>query len=106
MILDVHEAGTSRRAAGGFTNRQVPREVLERVLSAAAWARSGSHLQPWRVQAGGIGVLSRRTPAVQCWGCGWWSSSGAVSCVAWRRQASADAPLRPTRYHSVTYHAV
>jgi len=45
--LDVYEAVTSRRAVRGFTDRHVPREVLERVLSAAAWAPSGSNLQPW-----------------------------------------------------------
>ncbi|WP_211370591.1 nitroreductase [Nonomuraea turkmeniaca] len=39
----------SRRAVRGFTNQHVPREVLERVLSAAAWAPSGSNLQPWHV---------------------------------------------------------
>ena len=27
----------------------VPREVLERVLSAAAWSPSGSNLQPWHI---------------------------------------------------------
>ncbi|HEY4454783.1 MAG TPA: nitroreductase [Pseudonocardiaceae bacterium] len=45
--MDVYEAVTSRRAVRGFTDRQVPKEVLERVLSAAAWAPSGSNLQPW-----------------------------------------------------------
>lgn len=48
MTLDVYEAVASRRAVRGFTDRHVPREVLERVLSAAAWAPSGSNLQPWR----------------------------------------------------------
>jgi nitroreductase len=47
-ILDVYEAVTSRRAVRGFTDRRVPREVLERVLSAAAWTPSGSNIQPWR----------------------------------------------------------
>jgi nitroreductase len=47
--LDVYEAVTSRRAVRGFTDRPVPREVLERVLSAAAWSPSGSNLQPWHV---------------------------------------------------------
>jgi nitroreductase len=47
-ILDVYEAVTSRRAVRGFVDRPVPREVLERVLSAAAWAPSGSNLQPWQ----------------------------------------------------------
>jgi nitroreductase len=45
--LDVHEAVTSRRAVRGFTDRPVPRETLEHVLSAAAWAPSGSNIQPW-----------------------------------------------------------
>ncbi|WP_046732466.1 nitroreductase [Streptomyces humi] len=47
--MDVYEAVTSRRAVRGFLDRPVPREVLERVLSAAAWAPSGSNLQPWHV---------------------------------------------------------
>src|SRR6266404_1518511 len=37
----------NRRAVRGFTDQHVPREVLERVLSAAAWSPSGSNLQPW-----------------------------------------------------------
>jgi nitroreductase len=32
-----------------FTDKPVSREVLERVLSAAAWAPSGSNIQPWHV---------------------------------------------------------
>lgn len=46
--MDVYEAVTSRRAVRGFTDQPVPREALERVLSAAAWAPSGSNIQPWR----------------------------------------------------------
>ncbi|MFG6201015.1 nitroreductase [Nonomuraea sp. JJY05] len=47
--MDVYEAVTSRRAVRGFTDQPVPMEVLERVLSSAAWAPSGSNLQPWHV---------------------------------------------------------
>jgi nitroreductase len=47
--MDVYEAVTSRRAVRGFTDRHVPKEVLERVLSAAAWSPSGSNLQPWNI---------------------------------------------------------
>ncbi|WP_369034144.1 MULTISPECIES: nitroreductase [Streptomyces] len=47
--MDVHEAVSSRRAVRGFTDRPVPREVLERVLADAAWAPSASNLQPWHV---------------------------------------------------------
>ena len=46
-MMDVYEAVTSRRAVRGFKDEPVSREVLERVLSAAAWSPSGSNLQPW-----------------------------------------------------------
>ena len=49
--MDVYAAVASRRAVRGFTDRPVPREVLTRVLSAAAWAPSGSNLQPWHTFA-------------------------------------------------------
>src|SRR4051812_36461877 len=45
--MDVYEAVTSRRSVREFTDRPVPRAVLERVLAAAAWAPSGSNIQPW-----------------------------------------------------------
>ena len=47
--MDVYEAVTSRRAVRGFTEQPVPREVLERVLSAAAQSPSGSNIQPWNI---------------------------------------------------------
>jgi nitroreductase len=47
--MDVYEAVETRRAVREFTGRPVPHEVLERVLSAAARAPSGSNLQPWHV---------------------------------------------------------
>ena len=47
--MDVYEAVTSRRSVRGFTDQPVSRDVLERVLAAAAWAPSGSNLQPWHV---------------------------------------------------------
>jgi nitroreductase len=50
-IVDVYEAVTSRRAVRGFADQPVSREVLERVLSAAAWSPSGSNLQPWHIYA-------------------------------------------------------
>ncbi|OLZ64719.1 NADH dehydrogenase [Streptomyces sp. IMTB 2501] len=46
--MDTYEAVASRRAVRAFTDRPVPRETLERVLSGAAWAPSGSNIQPWR----------------------------------------------------------
>jgi nitroreductase len=47
--MDVYEAVTSRRAVRGFTDEPVSGKVLERVLSGAAWAPSGSNLQPWHI---------------------------------------------------------
>lgn len=61
--MDVYEAVTSRRAVRGFTDRHVPREALDRVLSAAAWAPSGSNLQPWHayvVTGGPLAELKKR----------------------------------------------
>lgn len=46
--MDVYEAVTTRRAVRAFIDRPVPEAVLKRVLNAAAWAPSGSNLQPWR----------------------------------------------------------
>ena len=46
--MDVYEAVTSRRAVRAFTDQPIPKEVLQRVLSAAAWSPSASNLQPWR----------------------------------------------------------
>ena len=47
--MDVYEAVSSRRAVRGFKDEPVSREVLERVLSAAAWSPSGSNIQPWNI---------------------------------------------------------
>jgi nitroreductase len=62
--MDVFEAVTSRRAVRAFIDRHVPREVLERVLSAAAWSPSGSNLQSWHaymVTGGPLAELKKRT---------------------------------------------
>jgi nitroreductase len=47
--MDVYDAVTTRRAVRGFTDQPVPMEVLERVLTAAARAPSGSNVQPWHI---------------------------------------------------------
>jgi nitroreductase len=47
--MDVYEAVVSRRAVRGFTDKPVPKEVLQRVVSAAAWSPSGSNIQPWNI---------------------------------------------------------
>ena len=60
--MDAYEAVTSRRAVRGFTDQPVSKEVLERVLSAAAWSPSGSNLQPWDWEA-------RQRAAIANWDC-------------------------------------
>ena len=47
--MDVYEAVRTRRAVRKFTDRPVPVKVLGRVMSAAAWAPSGSNIQPWHI---------------------------------------------------------
>jgi nitroreductase len=64
--MDVYEAVKSRRAVRGFTDEPVPREVLERVLSAAAWSPSGSNIQPWNVYVvGGAPLAELKKRAVE-----------------------------------------
>jgi len=38
----------SRRSIRSYESKEVPREVLERLVEAARWAPSGSNLQPWQ----------------------------------------------------------
>lgn len=47
--MDVYDAVLSRRAVRGFTDEPVPRGLLERVLTAAGNAPSGSNIQPWNI---------------------------------------------------------
>jgi nitroreductase len=68
--MDVYEAVTSRRAVRRFIDREVPKEMLERVLSAAAWSPSASNLQPWHT----LGISrddwdARRRAATENWDC-------------------------------------
>ena len=61
--MDVYVAVTSRRAVRGFTDVPVSSDVLERVLSAAAWSPSGSNIQPWHIYVltgGPLAELKRR----------------------------------------------
>jgi nitroreductase len=47
--MDVYEAVDSRRAVRAFSDEAVPKEVLERVLTAATRAPSSGNLQPWHM---------------------------------------------------------
>ncbi|KQX50604.1 MULTISPECIES: nitroreductase [unclassified Streptomyces] len=64
--MDVYEAVDGRRAVRAFSDQPVPREVLDRVLSAATRAPSSGNLQPWHayVVAGEpLAELKRRATA-------------------------------------------
>jgi nitroreductase len=49
-LLPVATAVRSRKSVGAFLDREVPRAVLEEVLTLAARAPSGGNLQPWRLR--------------------------------------------------------
>jgi nitroreductase len=64
--MDVYEAVTSRRAVRGFTDEPVSKAVLQRVLSAASWAPSGSNVQPWNIYVlTGAPLAELKTRAVE-----------------------------------------
>ncbi|MCA0407267.1 MAG: nitroreductase family protein, partial [Proteobacteria bacterium] len=45
----VLDALTSRRSIRAFLPREVPKEILEKILESAARAPSGTNMQPWEV---------------------------------------------------------
>jgi nitroreductase len=47
--MHVYDALESRRSIRAFTGEPVPPDTLERILSAARHAPSGSNIQPWKV---------------------------------------------------------
>ena len=62
--MDVYEAVASRRAVRGFSDEDVPRQVLDRVLGAAARSPSSGNMQPWHVYVvtgSALAELKRRT---------------------------------------------
>jgi nitroreductase len=48
LQLNVSEAILNRRSIRKFTGKEIPQEILERILEAGRWAPSGSNAQPWR----------------------------------------------------------
>jgi nitroreductase len=45
----IHNAITGRQSIRAYLDHKVPRDVLERVLTTAGRAPSGSNIQPWKV---------------------------------------------------------
>ncbi len=54
-----HARVASRRTVRAFSDRPVPRSVIEEVVRAASTAPSGAHKQPWRFVAVGDPALKR-----------------------------------------------
>jgi len=80
--MDVYEAVKSRRAVRGFKDQPVSREVLERVLSAAAWSPSGSNIQPWNIYVlTGAPLVELKTRAVERVAHGDPGTSGNTRCI-------------------------
>lgn len=74
--MDVFEAVAARRSVRGFSDRSVPRDLLERIFGAAQRAPSWCNIQPWRV----------------------WLTSGAATrrlVTALGNAARSGAPPRP-----------
>jgi len=46
--MDTYEALLSRRSIRKYLKNSVPLEIIEKIMTAALWAPSGSNSQPWR----------------------------------------------------------
>ncbi|MBI5664689.1 MAG: nitroreductase [Nitrospirae bacterium] len=46
--MDAFELITTRRSIRKFTDKQVPDEVIDRIIEAGTWAPSGLNNQPWK----------------------------------------------------------
>jgi nitroreductase len=60
----VEEAILSRRSVRAFKSDPVPRETVERILSVASRAPSGTNIQPWKVYVVGGEARDRLTRAM------------------------------------------
>ena len=49
MNIEVKDAITSRRSIRQFTSEPISNEVITDILEVAAWAPSGTNIQPWNV---------------------------------------------------------
>ncbi len=45
--MDVLEAIKGRRSIRAFQNRDIPPEIVEKLIEAACWAPSAGNIQPW-----------------------------------------------------------
>ncbi len=98
--LDVYSALYQRKSTRAFLPDAVPRNVIERMLTAAARAPSGTNMQPWRVRVltGAArqrlvdAVLSFRSahPGVENWAYPYYPASWREPYLARRRKIGWD----------------
>src|SRR6516162_9549062 len=100
--MDVYEAVKSRRAVRGFKDEPVRREVLERVLSAAAWSPSGSNIQPWNTYVlTGAPLTALKTPYGErraAFGKDRYSALGIAGCVL---NSNSSTTTRNFKHHCI-----
>jgi len=91
--VNTQEAIASRRSIRKFQERPVPRELIERVLTAAIQAPSGKNRQPWRfvvIEEGNRGELIRLMregiARLREWGV-------EIGSAEWTTEVMAQAPV-------------
>ena len=47
-VMDALEALMTRKSIRNFLDREIPRDVIEKILRAGAQAPNGGNCQPWR----------------------------------------------------------
>jgi nitroreductase len=63
-MMTVEEAITGRRSTRAYSDKPVPRATLERILTTAARAPSGSNIQPWKIHVLEGAAKERLTAAI------------------------------------------
>ena len=74
MSNPVHEAIMSRRSVRKFLDKDVPEDVIRRILKGAGMAPSGHNTQPWLFSQDGSTIairpdMTRATPAADAHAC-------------------------------------
>lgn len=64
--MNVYESITSRRSVRKFTPRQIPNDIINKLLEGARWAPSGGNIQPWFFYV--VKDHAKRQQLAQLWG--------------------------------------
>ncbi|MDD9876245.1 MAG: nitroreductase [Magnetovibrio sp.] len=94
----VDAAITSRRSVRGFTDRPVPRALVEHLLAVAARAPSGTNMQPWRAYVLTGAIKARLTQAVLD---GQGADDGSLGKRSWKYYPDEFPPLYKARRRKI-----